>query len=107
MQLGIAAITDTLANRARLTEVENGAGDRAAFADRDQCFIDRRVTAGEQRQAVAHHVASRSFAGEIEVAVIGDVDDGRAIGGGAIFDRQLVTLIEGESGRHLYRSWIT
>jgi hypothetical protein len=69
------------------------------LAGRDQLGVDRRVAVRRQGQDVAHRAFGRAFAGDVEQGVIGQVDDGRLVGGRAVGDRQVVGLIQGVGRR--------
>ncbi len=78
-----------------LGEVEGRAGDRRELAGGDELGVDGGVAAGVEHEGVAEDVAG---AGEIEVGVVGEVDDGGLVGGGGVVDAQLVAR-RGCSGR--------
>ena len=80
---------DARADRRRLPEVERRAGDRRELAGRDQRGVDRREAIGVERQPVLQDVAA-SFAGQVEVAVLRQVDRRRLVGRRFVFEDQLV-----------------
>src|SRR5580704_11705064 len=65
-----------IANRAGGAKVVWRAGDGADFTGWDQLVVSRRVKIGEQRQFMVENVGR---AVEVEIAVLGEIDDGRAV----------------------------
>ena len=98
-QLLVAGVADAITDRRGLSEVERGAGYRCGFPGRDQLGVDRAVAVGRNGQHVAHGAFGDAFAGDVEQGVVGDVDDGRLVGRGAVGNRQLVLLVQGVGRR--------
>ena len=69
-------VADAGADRVRGAEVEGRAVDRGDLAGRDQSLVGRREMVGVEGQLVAEDRAG-AFAGEVEIGVVGQVDDGR------------------------------
>ena len=76
---------DARANGGGLRKVERSAIDGLQFTGGNQAGIDRREFRSVQREHVAEDVAF-ALAGEIEVGVIGEVDDGVFVGGRGVID---------------------
>lgn len=87
---------DVLANRRGLEEVHRCALDRSQLTGRDQGGIHRCVVAGVQGGDLLENVAV-TRAGEVEVAVIGEVEYRRFVGGGLVVDVQFVLVVEAVS----------
>ena len=64
---------------------------RRELARRDQAVVDRREPVGGDHQLVAEDVA-RAVAGQVEVAVVGQVDRRRLVGRRGVVDPQLVLV---------------
>src|SRR4051812_38053288 len=91
------------ADRGRFGEVERRTGDRSDLPGRDQAGVDRGVLGGIQLQHVAVDVAV-ALTEQVEVHVVGQVDDGRLAGEGrVVVDPQVVPPVErvGDRGRQL------
>lgn len=84
---------DVRADRGWFAEVHRRAGHGCQFAGRDQFGGDRGVIAGVQGGDLFEDVAIAG-AGEVEVAVVGQVEHGRFVGAGLVVDAQLVVVGE-------------
>ena len=93
-------VADRLAADARSMRSPIGVGvvksngvpfDRLDLAGRDQRVVDRRVVVGGDHQLVVEDRAV-ALAGEVEVAVVGQVDRRRLVGRGDVVDLQLVVV---------------
>ena len=80
---------DARADRGRLPEIERRAFDRRELAGGNQRRVHRREAIRVERELVLQDVAG-SGSGEIEVAVLREVDRRRLVGGGVVVDDQLV-----------------
>src|SRR6476620_9648059 len=80
-------VADAGADRVRGAEVEGCAIDRGDLAGRDQSLVGRGEMVGVEGQLVAEDRAG-AFACEVEIGVVGQVDDGRRVGGGAVVDAE-------------------
>ncbi len=90
----VAGVTDPVADRRRLREVERRACDRVDRTRRDERRVDGRVVVGVQPEDVVVDVP-RPLAGEVPVAVVRQVEDRRlAVDGGAVLDPQVVLTRE-------------
>lgn len=78
---------DPLADAMRGAEVEWSAGNGADFASRDAFGIDREELVGIDREIMAEDVAG-ALASQVEITVVGKVEDGGAIGLGMIVHMQ-------------------
>jgi hypothetical protein len=94
------AVADAGADPRRPAEVERRAGD-VGDAGRDQASVDRRVAARVQRQLV---IEGGAGAGEVEVAVLAEVDDRRPIGRRAMVDAPGAVGRERVAHRHPHRA---
>src|ERR1700690_2176886 len=89
-----------IANRAGGAKVVGRAGDGADLPGWNELVVGRRVKVGEQRQLMVENVGR---AVEVEVAVLGEINDGRAGGDRREFDperrgfKQTVNASRGES----------
>jgi hypothetical protein len=72
---------------AGLPEVERGAVDRRQLAGRRERGVDLDEAAGGDAEPVAEHVAA-ALAGEVEVGVLGRVEDRRRVGRRRVVDPQ-------------------
>src|SRR5262245_43223995 len=79
------------ADRGRLAEIEGRAGYRLQLAGRNQRGIDRGVAIGVELQDFAKNVAA-ARAAQIEVAVVGEIDDGGLVGRDPIGEPQRVVV---------------
>ena len=70
-------------------EIEGSAVDGAKLAGGDEAFIDGVEAVGEDGDLVVEDRAGAG-AGEVEVGMVGEVDDGVLVGGGGVIDAQLV-----------------
>ena len=84
-EIRVVGLSRGVADRARSAEVEGRAGDRADLAGGDQFVVGRRVEVADERQFVIAHVAR---AVEIEIGVLGEVDDRRPVASRGEFDAQ-------------------
>ena len=75
-------------------EIERGPGDVPEFSGRDQRRVDRGVSVGIYRQSMGHDVRIAVFARQVEIAVIGDIDDRRLIRLRLVFDCEHVIVAE-------------
>ena len=89
---------DARADGGGLGEIERRAGDGLQFAGGDQVGVHGGEAVGIDHDFVAQDVAF-ALAGEVEVGVVGQVDDGRLVGGGGVVDLELV--LRGERVDHL------
>ena len=80
---------DARADGGGFAKVEGRAGDVAQLSSRNQAGIHGSELVGGNHQLVGENVAV-TLAGEIEVGVIGEIDDGFFVGGGGIIDVQSV-----------------
>ena len=85
-------------------EVHHRAAHRRDLAGRDQRVVHRREPVRHQHQFVAEDVAL-PVAGQVEVAVVRQVDDGRLVGGRGVVEPQLVPVGQrvGDRGRQRAR----
>src|SRR5205807_2915401 len=86
-----AQFADSRADRRGQGKVQRRSLDRTNFAGRDQRGIGGRVLVGIQVKLVRQDV-SRVVAGEIEIAVVGEVDRRSLVRGSGIIDLQLVLI---------------
>ena len=100
-----AGVADPLADRVRRREVERRAGHRRDLAGRDRGRVDRRVVGGHQLQLVVVGAAG-ALAGEVEVGVVGQVDDRRRVGRRVVVDPQLVVVGQGVGDLDLERAGV-
>ena len=85
----LVVLVDAGADGGGLAEVKRRAVHGRQFAGRDQGAVHRGVSVGGDHDDVAEDVA---FAGEIEIGVLGQVDDGVLVGGGGVFEAQRVVV---------------
>jgi hypothetical protein len=81
--------TDALANPRRLPEIERTAVHGAQFAGRDLRVIGDGEPLRGDLQHVPEHIAGPV---EIEIAVLGETDDGAPVGGRRAIQPQTVVL---------------
>ncbi len=93
---------DTRSNRGGFGEVEWRSRHWPQFARRDQCRVDRSEAVGIDHQFFAENIAFY-VAGEIEIAVVRQIDDRRLRGLGLVIDAERVVVVErvGHVGREL------
>ncbi len=84
---------EPLGEDAGLPEVERGSGDGCDGAERDQVLVDGEVAGARDPQHVVEDGAA-ALAGEVEVGVVGEVDDGGRVGDGPVLDAQLAAGVE-------------
>src|SRR5690349_21167177 len=87
----LIALVDPLRDRMRLTEVERRSFYGLQLTRRDQGRIHGRKTVRFNHNFMAEDIAF-TRAGEIEIGVIREIQNGRFVGGGAIFDSQFVAV---------------
>ncbi len=104
-QLRLAAGAKIPADWLGRAEVERGAGHRPELARWNQGGVDRRIGVGGDHQFVIHRRA-RTFAGQVPIGVVAQVDDGRRIGAGAVFNRQAAIAFERVGGGDRQRAGI-
>ena len=76
-----------------LPKVEGRSFHRAKFAGRDEGFVHGSEFIRSNHQLMAEDVAlAGSF--QVEIGVIGQVEDGRLVGRGFVFDEQFVFIVE-------------
>ena len=85
---------DAGTDRVRGAEVEGRAVDRGDLAGRDQTVVGRGEVAGVERQLMVKDRAG-AFAGEVEVGVIGQVEEVGLVGRGLVVDAELVGVGQG------------
>ena len=90
MVVAAGDVGDPGADRRRLFEAHRSSGDGSENPRRDQAGIDGRIAVGNQGQLVAEDVARP--AGQVEVAVMGQVDHRRLVGLRLVGDDQLVAV---------------
>ena len=78
--------TESLADQLAETEIEGCPGHRAELPDGDERGIDRGKGAGIDLQAMGFDRAV-AFARQIEIRMVGEIDDRGFVGGGAVVDR--------------------
>ena len=85
---------DVLADGLGLTEVHGGAFNVPQLAGGDAfCIVGSEVTAGESQQLV--HGVELFVASQVEVAVVGQVEDGVFVGNGIVFNVQAAVIVQG------------
>nr|WP_254453605.1 hypothetical protein [Siccirubricoccus sp. G192] len=82
LRIGLA---DARADAAGCQEIEGRAGHRTQLPGRDQGRIHGREASGGKGERMVQDVAA---AGQVEVAVVGEVEHGRPAGAGLIVDRE-------------------
>ena len=82
---------DSLADRMRSAEIERSALDAAQLAGRDEAFVDRRELVSVDRHLVAEDIAF-TRAREVEIGMVGQVDDRVLVGCGGVVDLELVIV---------------
>ena len=82
---------DAGADGHRLAEVEWRAGHIGHHARGYQGGVDRGERVGCQCQLVPQHIANAGT-GQVEVGMVGQVDMGRPVGGGAVVDPQRILV---------------
>src|SRR5690606_19907823 len=85
------SLIDAPANPGWPGEIEGGAGYRPDFTGRDQTLINWGEMIGGQHQLVIEDVALTG-PGQVEVGVVGQVDDGILIGAGGVVDFEGVVV---------------
>src|SRR3990167_7201783 len=85
-------VLDVLADGGRLQEVHGRALDRRQFAGGNQGGIHRCVVAGVQGGDLLENVAV-ARAGQVEVAVVGEVEHRRFVGGGGVVAVQFGVVV--------------
>src|ERR1700734_3938726 len=85
MELVVAGV-DTLTNRGRFAKIKRSPVHGLQFAGGNQSGVDGSEARGVQSELMVEDVA---LSGEIEVRVIGEIQDGVLIGGGGILDAQI------------------
>src|SRR4029453_17181290 len=93
------------ANRGRGPEGERGALHRREFPGRNQRVVYRRVAVCVDKQFVAEDVPG-AVTGQIEVAVLRQVDRRGLVGRGLVVHDQRVRVRERVGDAPLQRSWI-
>lgn len=86
---------EALAQDARFPEVERGAAHLGRVALRDALGVHGEVVVGVDLQGVAEDVG---VVAEVEVGVLGEVDDRRPVGGGRAVERKGARGVEGVRG---------
>ena len=82
-EIGVVRRKRRIANRAGGAKIVGRAGDGADLPGRDQLGVGGGVKVGEQRQLMVENVGR---AVEVEIAVLGEIDDGRAVRNRREFD---------------------
>jgi hypothetical protein len=90
----LVLFTDPRSDGAWLTEIHRQAFDGTNLAGRDEALVDRCEMVGIDLYLVAKDVAA-ACPSQVEVGVVGQIDDGRFVGRGSIIDAELVVLGEG------------
>ena len=85
----LVVLADARADGGGVGEIEGRARDGAQLAGGNEACVDGREAVGEDRDLVVEDVAGAG-AGQVEIGVVGQVDDGVLVGGGGVFDAQLV-----------------
>ena len=80
---------DAGANQRRLGEIQRRAFHAGDFAGGNQLIVRRGVTFSRQPEFMSKHIAE---AGQVEIAVIGEVDRRGFVGRGRIINPQLVVV---------------
>lgn len=78
-------LADAGADRVRRPEIERRAGNVSHLSGGNELCIDRREPLGGEHHFVFKDVGTRCTA-QVEIGVIGEIDDGRSVGFGAIVD---------------------
>ena len=87
----VGGIVDTVAYASRVAEVERSVLHLSYFACHRHIPIHRRVCLGVEIQYLIHDVAARVTT-EAEIAVVGEVDDSRAVGSGVVVDADSIIV---------------
>ncbi len=93
-------VVDRLADRPGGGEVERRPAHRLVRPVRDLPLVDRGVGVGVDGEEVAEDVTA-ALAGQVEVGVVGQVDDGGVVRGGAVVDGQLPRRRQGVGDAHV------
>src|SRR5688572_28657417 len=88
----VPAITQTLADGVRFSEIKRRAGYFANLSGRDHGLIGWGERIGMQSQTMRHDIGVARFTCEIEIAVVREIDDGGLVRRGAVFNGQLVLV---------------
>ena len=87
----VGGVVDTIAYASRGAEVERSVLHVGYFACHRHITIHRRVCLGIEIQYLIHDVAAR-VATEAEIAVVGEVDDGRTVGSGVVVNADSIII---------------
>ena len=89
----VGQLLDAIADSRRLAEIERRAGDVRDLAGGNEFIIGRRVLVGMDRQDVVQHGVT-AMAGQIEIAVVGQVDRRRPVGRCLVANGEPVLIAE-------------
>ena len=92
-------LIDARADGQLFAKIERCARDVAEFAGGNQAGIDGSELVGLNYQQVAENIAG-ALAGEIEIRVVGEIDDGFLVAGRGISDPQCVRIRQGVDHTH-------
>ena len=84
-------------------EVEWRVCDAREFAGRDQGGVDRRVAICIDHELMIEHVA-RAFALQVEIRMLGEIDDRRFVGGRMKVEREFIAVGERVGDAHRKRA---
>ena len=100
----LVVLVDAGADRRGRAKVERRTRDASDLARRDQRGVHGREPVGVQRDHVAQDV-TLAVSRQVEVAVLCEVDQRSAVGGGVVIENQLVSVRErvGDRGPHSAR----
>ena len=97
-QLIEIVVVDTFANAGRFAEIHGRSFYRSNFTGSDKDIIYRSISISIQIQFVIEHALS--IATEVKVRVIGQIDNGRLVGGCFVSDNQRVAIGKSVSSFH-------
>ncbi len=98
----LVVLTDVAAYLLGLAEVHGGIGHRGYLAGGNLRGVGGKPAVGVELELMLEHAAG-VVTFEVEVSVVGEVDDGLGVGGGAEFDGEFVAVVPavGDGGLYL------